>query len=263
MQERLQAFLDYVDHHVLHHWGTLDAITHSNWLSSLGHDILAIFHFDGTMLVLCTVLLCWLAFAGRKKIGRIPQKLGVALETYVKFIRDEIVYPNFGGAAHGRPFVPFFCSIFLFIMVSNLLGLIPLFTCSTGNVCVTAGLALIFFGFAVGSALRVAGMRGTLMSFIPSGLPAPLKPIMFVMEVISFCTRTFALAVRLFANMLGGHIVLYAMVSLTTIFGLVAAPSLAIAICLYLFEVFVACLQAYVFTMLAAIFTGMMVHPEH
>ncbi len=263
MEEKLSAFLSYVDHHVMHHWGSLKAITGENWLSTLGHDILAILHFDAIMLVLTTLILSWIALSCRKSIGLIPKKAGILLELYVKFIRDEIVYPNFGGAHLGRRFVPFFCSIFLFITVANMLGLIPLFTTATGNVCVTAGISLIFFGFAIWSALRIAGIKGTLGSFIPSGLPGPLKPIMFVMEIISFCTRTFALAIRLFANMLGGHIVLYAMVSLTAIFGIAAAPSLAIAVCLYLFEVFVACLQAYVFTMLAAIFTGMMVHPEH
>jgi heat-inducible transcriptional repressor len=82
-------------------------------------------------------------------------------------------------------------------------------------------------------------------------------------EIMHIDSRTFALTMRLFANMLGGHVVLYAMVSLTAIFGAMAAPSLAVAICLYLFEVFVAFLQAYVFTMLSAIFIGMMVHPQH
>ena len=57
MEEKLEAFLEYVNHHVLHHWGSLDALTHRNWLSALGHDVLAIFHFDATMLVLVTVLL--------------------------------------------------------------------------------------------------------------------------------------------------------------------------------------------------------------
>ena len=86
---------------------------------------------------------------------------------------------------------------------------------------------------------------------------------MFFMEAVSLFARTFALAIRLFANMLGGHIVLYAMAALTAILGLVALPSLALAACLYLFEVFIACLQAYVFTVLSAIFIGMMVHPQH
>ncbi len=263
MEEKLQAFLKYVDHHVMHHWGSLDALTHHNWLTTLGHDALAIFHFDATMIVLVALLLCLTAALGRKRIGRIPSGFGVVLERYLLFIRDDVVYPNFGGAEHGRRFVPFFCSIFLFILLANLLGLIPLFTCATGNVSVTAGLATIFLGMALWATLRQGGGRALVYALLPSGLPGPMKPVMFAMEAVSLFARTFALAMRLFANMLGGHVVLYAMVSLTAIFGAVAAPSLVVAVCLYLFEVFVAFLQAYVFTVLSAIFIGMMVHPQH
>ncbi len=263
MEERLSAFLEYVNHHVLHHWGSLDALTHRNWLSALGHDVLAIFHFDATMLVLVSVLLCGLAFWGRRRLGVVPRGIGVLLERYVMFIRDDVVYPNFGGAAFGRRHVPFFCSIFLFILFSNVLGLIPLFTCATGNVSVTAGLATVFLGMSVWATLRQGGGRALIHALLPGGLPGPMRPIMFLMEVVSLLARTFALAMRLFANMLGGHVVLYAMVSLTAILGAAAVPSLAVAICLYLFEFFVACLQAYVFTVLSAIFIGMMVHPQH
>ena len=266
MQEKLNAFLDYVDHHVMHHGGSLDALTHKTFLEDLeilGHDILSIFHFDETMVILVAILLGALAWFGRKKIGLIPQGLGVVLEKYVLFIRDDIVYPNFGGAAYGRRFVPFFCSIFLFILLSNFLGLIPLFTCATGNVNITAALATIFLGVSLWGTLRQGGAHALVHALLPAGLPGPMKPVMFLMEIISLFSRTFALTMRLFANMLGGHVVLYAMVSLTAIFGAVAAPSLAVAVCLYLFEVFVAFLQAYVFTMLSAIFIGMMVHPQH
>ncbi|MCI6589994.1 MAG: F0F1 ATP synthase subunit A [Lentisphaeraceae bacterium] len=263
MEEKLEAFLEYVNHHVLHHWGSLDALTHRNWLSALGHDMLAIFHFDVTMLALVTVLLCALAFWGRRHLGRVPSGIGLLLERYVMFIRDEMVYPNFGGAAYGRRYVPFFCSIFLFILLANLLGLIPLFTTATGNVSVTAGLATIFLGMAIFATLRQGGGRALVHALLPGGLPGPMKPMMFLMEVVSLLARTFALTMRLFANMLGGHVVLYAMISLTAILGAAALPSLAVAICIYLFEVFVACLQAYVFTVLSAIFIGMMVHPQH
>jgi F-type H+-transporting ATPase subunit a len=266
MQEKLNAFLDYVDHHVMHHGGSLDALTHKTFLEDLeilGHDILSIFHFDETMVILVALLLGALAWFGRKKIGLIPHGLGVILEKYVLFIRDDIVYPNFGGAAYGRRFVPFFCSIFLFILLSNFLGLIPLFTCATGNVNITAALATIFLGVSLWGTLRQGGAHALVHALLPAGLPGPMKPVMFLMEIISLFSRTFALTMRLFANMLGGHVVLYAMVSLTAIFGAMAAPSLAVAICLYLFEVFVAFLQAYVFTMLSAIFIGMMVHPQH
>lgn len=263
MGDKLDAFLNYVNHHVLHHWGTLDALTHRDWLVALGHDVLAIFHFDATMLVLVSLLLCALAWFGRRWIGRVPRRLGVALEQYLRFIRDDIVYPNFGGAAYGRRFVPFFCSIFLFILLCNLLGLIPLFTCATGNVSVTAGFATIFLGMSIFATLRQGGGRALIHALLPGGLPGPMRPIMFAMEVVSLLARTFALAMRLFANMLGGHVVLYAMASLTAILGVFALPSLAVAVALYLFEVFVACLQAYVFTTLSAIFIGMMVHPQH
>ncbi len=262
MQERMQAFLDYIDHHVMHHGGSLDALTHKNWLSTLGHDILTIFHFDVTMLVMVVLVAIVLAIVGRKKIGIMPRGIGILLENYVRFIRDDIVYPNFGGAEHGRGFIPFFCSMFFFILVSNLFGLIPLFTTATGNISVTAGLSLIFLAVSFYAIFR-KGFMNLFHALIPSGLPTPMRPLMFVMESISLFTRTFALAMRLFANMLGGHVVLYAMVSLTAILGAVAAPSLLVAVALYIFEVFIACLQAYVFTTLSAIFIGMVVHPQH
>lgn len=262
MEERINAFLGYIDHHVMHHGGSLDAITHKNWLSTLGHDILVIFHFDVTMLVLIVLIALSIVLLGRKKIGLSPRGFGVLLEKYVLFIRDEIVYPNFGGAKHGRGFVPFFCTVFFFILTANILGLIPLFTTATGNINITTGLSLIFFSVSLYSVFR-KGFMNLFHAMIPGGLPAPMRPMMLVMEWVSLFARTFALAVRLFANMLGGHVVLYAMISLPAILGLAAAPSLAVAIGLYLFETFVACLQAYVFTVLSAIFIGMMVHPQH
>ena len=263
MEEKLQAFLEYVDHHVMHHGASLDALTHSRWLSALGHDTLAILHFDAAMIVLVALTLCAMAWVCRKRLGRIPTGAGILLEKYLLFIRDEVVYPNFGGAAHGRAFVPFFCTIFLFILLSNLFGLIPLFTCATGNINVTGALAFVFLGFSIWFTLRQGGGRALIHALLPGGLPGPMRPVMFLMECISLAARTFALTMRLFANMLGGHVVLYAMISLSAIFGAVAAPSLAVAVCLYLFEVFVAFLQAYVFTVLSAIFIGMMVHPQH
>ncbi len=247
--DKLEAFLKYVDHHVMHHWGS--------W------SFLGVWHFDAVMMGLLTLILCTIAIVNRKKISQVPHGFAMALELYVKFIRDEMVYPNFGGAAHGRKFVPFFCSIFLFIMVANLLGLFPLFSTVTGNVNVTAAIALIFFFTALFATARAGGVIAFKHAFLPAGLPLAMRPFIFFMEIVSFCTRTFALAMRLFANMLGGHIVLYAMVGMTAIFGMIATPSILIALALYFFETFVACLQAYVFTMLAAIFMGMMVHPQH
>ncbi len=263
MQERLEAFRMYVEHHVLHHWGTMDAVTHSDWLSSLGHNALAIFHFDAVMVFVVVAVLALLGVCARRSIGRVPRGLGLLMEKFVIFIRDEMVEPNFGGKGQGRGFIPFFCTLFLFILVANLLGLIPLFSCATGNINVTGALAVIFFALALGATVRHGGARGLFQAFMPKGLPGPLGPIMFVMEIVSFFTRTGALMIRLFANMMGGHIMLYIMAAMTAIVGLYAAPTVLVASCLYFFELFVACLQAYVFTMLAAVFIGMMVHPQH
>ena len=263
MQERLIAFQKYVEHHVLHHWGTPDAGTHADWLSELGHQGLAIFHFDAVMLFVVVAVLAVMALLARRQIGKVPHGFGLLMEKYVIFIRDEMVEPNFGGKGAGRGFIPFFCTLFLFILTANLLGLIPIFSCATGNINVTGALALIFFALALAATARLGGVRGLFDAFMPKGLPGPLGPIMFVMD-ISFFTRTAALMIRLFANMMGGHIMLYIMAAMTAIVGsLWASPTVLVASCLYFFELFVACLQAYVFTMLAAVFIGMMVHPQH
>ena len=263
MKERLAYFQQYVDHHVMHHEGTPDASTFSEWISNLGFPKLAIFHNDVVMLLLVVVVLCLIAFLARRKIGKVPSGFGLLMEKYVIFIRDEMVEPNFGGKGSGRGFIPFFCTLFLFILVSNLLGLIPIFSCVTGNINVTGALSLIFFGVALVATVWMGGARGTLAAFLPGGLPWPMRPLMFVMEVISFFTRTAALMIRLFANMMGGHIMLYIMAAMTAIVGWYAFPTVLVASLLYFFELFVACLQAYVFTMLAAVFIGMMVHPQH
>ncbi len=264
MQERLAEFQAYVNHHVLHHWGTPDASTHADWLSSLGQQGLAIFHFDAIMLIIIALLLCAMAFWARKRIGRIPSGFGLLMEKFLIFIRDEMVEPNFGGhKGAGRKFIPFFCTLFVFILLANLLGLIPIFSCATGNVNVTGALSLIFFAVALGATVRAGGAKGLFKAFMPAGLPGPMKPIMFVMEIISFFSRTIALMIRLFANMMGGHIMLYMFAAMTAIVGWYACPTVLVATLLYFFELFVACLQAYVFTMLAAVFIGMMVHPQH
>ena len=254
MKERLAYFQQYVDHHVMHHEGTPDASTFSEWISNLGFPKLAIFHNDVVMLLVVVLVLCLIAFLARRKIGKVPSGFGLLMEKYVIFIRDEMVEPNFGGKGSGRGFIPFFCTLFLFILVSNLLGLIPIFSCVTGNINVTGALSLIFFGVALVATVWMGGARGTLAAFLPGGLPWPMRPLMFVMEVISFFTRTAALMIRLFANMMGGHIMLYIMAAMTAIVGWYAFPTVLL---------FVACLQAYVFTMLAAVFIGMMVHPQH
>ena len=101
MKERLAYFQQYVDHHVMHHEGTPDASTFSEWISNLGFPKLAIFHNDVVMLLVVVLVLCLIAFLARRKIGKVPSGFGLLMEKYVIFIRDEMVEPNFGGKGSG------------------------------------------------------------------------------------------------------------------------------------------------------------------
>ena len=203
-----------------------------------------------------------MAIAVRRSYGEVPKGIAAVAETYVVFIRDNLVYPNFG-AAIGRGFLSFFCTLFIFILGANLLGLIPIFSTATGNVSVTAGLATIFMFTCLGAILKLRGLHGLKAAFIPHGLPEWLIPIMAVMEVISFFSRVFALTIRLFCNLLAGHIVIYSLLGMVVLFGWAATPAVLMAVLMYFFEVFVAFLQAYIFTLLSAIFMNMMANPEH
>lgn len=217
---------------------------------------------DVFMFVLLVVLLLALGFVCRFDRRRIRSKALSAAEAYVSFIRDAMVYPNFG-AEDGRRFVPFFCSLFLFIAAANLLGLIPGFSAVTGSISVTAGLALVFAFGALIAGCVAKGPLHTIGAFVPPGLPAPIRPFIFLMEFIGHLSRTFALAVRLFANMLAGHIVIFWILGLVVMMGWAAFPAILLASCLYAFEVFIGLLQAYIFTLLTSIFMGQIVHPQH
>jgi F-type H+-transporting ATPase subunit a len=256
--DKQDAIQGFIDHHVMHHAGSADA-----WNLPFVHlQALEWFHYDAVMLFVVVALLVAVSLAVRRSYGTVPKGIAAVAELFVVFIRDQIVYPNFG-AATGRGFISFFCTLFVFILASNLLGLIPLFSTATGNVSVTAGLATIFMFTALGALLKLRGLHGFKAAFVPHGLPGGLVPLMAVMEVVSFFARVFALTMRLFCNLLAGHIVIYSLLGLVLIFGWAAFPSVLVAVAMYFFELFVAFLQAYIFTLLSAIFMNMLVNPEH
>ncbi len=258
--DKQDALQEFINHHVMRHAGSVDS-----WNVPFFHvNVLDCFHYDSVMLFFVVVLLIVLAASVRRAYGRNPFPKGLAsvVEAYVLFIRDEIVYENLG-EKEGRRFVSFFCTLFLFILTANVLGLFPLFSTATGNISVTAGLATIFMVLSLGSVIKLRGFHGLKAAFVPAGIPGGLVGPMLVMEVVSFFSRVFALCVRLFANMLAGHMVIYSMVGMMAVFGWMAFPALLMAIAMYFFELFVALLQAYIFTLLSAIFMNMMVNPEH
>ena len=192
----------------------------------------------------------------------VPRGLTNFLEVIVLFVRDNICIPNMG-EHDGKKMTPIFCSFFFFILTLNLMGLIPLFATATANVNVTAALALITLGFMIFGTIYKNGVGGFIQCFVPHGVPLPILFLLVPIEFLGMFIKAFALTIRLFANMLAGHIVIFSLVGMVATFGAIALPSVALALGIYLLEIFVCLLQAYVFTLLSAMFIGQMYHPAH
>lgn len=201
-----------------------------------------------------------------KKNGGVPKGLTGWMEPLVIFVRDDIAKENIGEAKYKR-FVPFLLSIFFFILVLNILGLTPLGFNVTGNIAVTLVLALISLFVTLKSANK--NYWGHI--FNPP-VPLALKPLMIPIEIVGIFTKPFALMVRLFANITAGHIVILSLISLIFVAqaGSGAATAWAVspgafALTLFIFvlEVLVAFLQAYIFTLLTGLFIGMSVEEHH
>lgn len=193
-----------------------------------------------------------------------PTGFGSLLEMLIIFIRDEIAIANMG-EKEGRRFTPLLITFFFFILVSNLMGLIPLFTTSTSNINVTAALALTTLGATQIFGIKESGFFGYYKSLVPHGVPFWLWPLMFVIEIMGLISKHVALTIRLFANMIAGHFVLFAFLGLIIIFKsyFISPISIGFAIFVYFLELLVAFIQAYIFTLLSALFIGMSVNPEH
>jgi F-type H+-transporting ATPase subunit a len=130
----------------------------------------------------------------------IPTGIANLLEAMIVFIRDEVVVPTMG--EEGKPYVPYLLTVFFFILVCNLLGLVPFAATATGNVSVTAGLALMAFMMIQAGGIRKYGLKHHLQNLVPPGIPAWLLPIMIPVEIMGQLTKPFALCIRLFANMI-------------------------------------------------------------
>jgi F-type H+-transporting ATPase subunit a len=215
------------------------------------------------------ILVTWLARRSYRK-GGVPTGIGAAVESLVLFVRDEIAEKEIGHG-DGRRFTPLLLSFFFFILIAALFGLLPFSATSTGNVSVTLALAGISFLAQQWGGISKHGLVHHFAGLVPPGLPVWLLPIMIPVEILSMFTKPFALMVRLFANMLAGHMVITALLLLipmvaqvSTFMGVAMIPvSLTLALFIMVLEVLVAFIQAYIFTLLTAIFIGMYVHPAH
>jgi len=218
------------------------------------------------------ILMMWIAcgllflvlFLGRSRDQNgVPKGLlAHVVEVFALFVRDEIATPNLGKDESKR-YTPYLTSLFFFILAINWLGLIPGMFTATGVVTVTTALAVITFLFTQIAGIRAAGLGGYL-AHLTGGVPVFLWPIMIPVEVLGLFTKPFALLVRLFANMLGGHMVVFFLLSLIFVWTVgAAAVALPLTIAIFLLEIFVGLLQAYLFTLLTSLFIGQGVAMGH
>ncbi|MBF0489045.1 MAG: F0F1 ATP synthase subunit A [Candidatus Omnitrophica bacterium] len=214
------------------------------------------------MVILCAVILLVLFCVFYRKNDRVPTGITNLLEVFVQFVRDEIAIPSLG-EEDGQKLTPLFCTFFFFILGLNLMGQIPIFSTATANIGVTAPLALITFFLMTFGAIQKNGFGGFLKAFMPAGVPKLIMPFIFFLELLGVFIKTFALMVRLFANMLAGHMVVLALLGLVVLFGAWALPAIVLAVGISLLEILVVFLQAYIFVLLSAVFIGQMYHPEH
>ncbi len=193
-------------------------------------------------------------------------------EAMALFIRDDVARPAIGGHGADR-FLPYFWTAFFFVLFNNLLGMVPGMASATGNINVTAALALMTLGTVLLAGMREMGVAGFWVGIVPHmDVPVWFKPflwgLMFVIEVSGLLIRHVVLAVRLFANMFAGHMVLAVILGFilmaweSNVFYLVMPASVVGVVLLSLLELFVAFLQAYIFTFLSALFIGAAMHPH-
>ena len=239
----------------------------------VGHVHLPTLHF-GTFALPITrhVVMMWIAavivllvagLAARRR-ARVPGRVQSLVELIVVFVRDELARKSIGH--HADRYVPFLLTVFFFIMTCNYLGLLPYAATATSNISVTAGLALLAFVMTQAAGIREYGVAGHVKNLIPPGLPAWLLPVMIPVELLGVFTKPFALCVRLFANMTAGHVIILSLFSIifllkSVLFGVFV--SVPFALFINGIELLVAFLQAYIFTMLTALFIGMSAHPAH
>lgn len=217
--------------------------------------------------LIITLVFTSVAKAYRKRPGQAPKGLQSFMEPLILFVRDDIAKPNL--SHHYMRFTPYLLTLFFFIWVNNLLGLLPGAANVTGNIAITMVLALI--------SLIITNVNGNKSYWThilwPPGIPLPVKLILIPVEIISIFTKPFALMIRLFANITAGHILIMSIICLIFLFSEngqnagagfgVSLISVPFAMFLYTLELLVGAIQAFIFTMLTALFIGQAMPEDH
>jgi F-type H+-transporting ATPase subunit a len=222
-------------------------------------------------MLLALGLLVWVMLYMAKKyrsgqgVTTAPKGVQNLIEPVITFVRDEVAKPSLGHKY--QKYFPYLLTVFFFILINNLVGLIPGSANVTGNIAFTMVLAVISFII-----IMVSTNKHYWMHIIwPPGVPIAVKIILIPVEILGIFTKPFALMIRLFANMIAGHIIIICLISLIFIFGALSSGigwgfsplSIAFVVFIYFIEILVAFLQAYIFTNLAAVFIGQAFEGSH
>ncbi len=221
----------------------------------------------GSTVLFLLMLLVAGAHKRASRAGAAPKGAANAIEAMILYVRNEVILPNVGH--HGEGFVPYLLTAFFFILTLNLLGLVPYGSTATGNISVTATLAILTF-----ITVEIAGIRAQGLGYLNTifywnnDLPMVLRPVLFAImspvEMIGKITKPVALAIRLFANMTAGHIVVLAFIGLIFTFGsLISIAPFVMAVLVMVLELLVAFLQAFIFTLLSSVFIGQIREAHH
>lgn len=233
-----------------------------NVLEHLSQKILIPLHIGGLDISISNgVITLWLAaalvfllfFISSRRLKMVPGRLQNSVETLLLFVRDQVA----SQIPEGREkWLPFLTAVFSFILVSNLLGLVPSMSGATANINTTAALAVIIFLVVQCTGILKHGLFGHAKTFVPAGIPVFIAVLLIPVEIVSQLARPFSLAVRLFANMFAGHAVMLLIISLIFIFkSYLVIPLSVLGNTVFLaFEIFIAFIQAFIFTYLSAFY---------
>ncbi|HYG71904.1 MAG TPA: F0F1 ATP synthase subunit A [Actinomycetota bacterium] len=221
------------------------------------------------LIVLAGLIVIALVLVAFRKPALVPRGLQNAMESIVEFIRNGIALEVMGPS--GLPWVPFLTTLFLFIFVNNIFGILPFINFpTTSRMAIPAFLAILVYIMFIVAGVRAHGLRYFKDSVVLPGVPAALHLLLVPIEFVStFIVRPLTLSVRLAANMIAGHLILTLFFIGATYLAWkpstlpFAIPAFGLAVFLVAFEVLVAVLQAYIFTILAAVYIGSSIHSEH
>lgn len=210
------------------------------------------------MVIAVAVVTFLLTFAMRKRAmvpGRAQSIAELSYEFVASMVRDNV-------GSGGRRYFPFIFTLFMFILFSNLLGLVPFSFTPTSHIIVTFAMAIVvFIGVTVIALVKHKHRFFTL--FLPQGIPVALAPMLIVIELISYLARPITLSLRLFANMMAGHTLLKVFGGFVVALGILGFAPLAVTVALFALEIIVAFLQAYVFAVLSALYLNDALHLHH